>query len=163
MLRISGSSLVWSALLTWRLRSLLLWGMNNTLLFLVRALHKPWLGVSSGGREQGIVPAGCLSTSTWPLLAPPSPSSFPGGHGGVPHLQQPLLSYHANGRRILHWTKSCFQVMFDHLVSTLLCRSAIHKPRRPAVTPGLRTSWHQGTGSQLCQRQTPLLHQFTPP
>lgn len=59
--QISRSSLFWSGLLIWRLRSLLLRVMNNTLLFLTTALHKHWLHVSSGGREQGMVPAGCLS------------------------------------------------------------------------------------------------------
>lgn len=55
-----------------------------------------------------------------------------------------------NGRRILCWTKSCFQVMFGHIVIIPLCishcktRSAIRKPSGPVAIPGLRSSWRLG-------------------
>lgn len=161
--KISRSSLFRNVLLIWRLRSLL-WVMNNTLLFLIRDLHKHWLAVSSGAGSREWFQLAISQHQHW---FPTKPQLIPWGVQTSTPAPIAFSVWLCNRRRILHWTKTFFQVTFCHSTIILLwvshCKicSAIHKPGGLVAIPGLRTPWHPRTSSQLYQRQTPLLHQFT--
>lgn len=170
--RISRSSLFWSVLLIWRLGTLLLWVMNNTLLFLIRALcANIGLVWAPGAGSREWFQLGVSQHQRWFPACPTKPQLILWGawtSAPAPLTRLFWVTAQWEEDSLLN-KKSCFQVTFGHLVIILLCIShckmcsAFCKPSAPVAIPGLRTSWHPRTGSQLYQRQTSLLHQFTPP